>query len=113
MSPLPKEREVNQSIITSFFNKSPKKKSAKTDPYELATKKEKGKEKMADTRSKQDARKVLPRKSTRSTQLSINPKLPATKERKLPVMPQPKLSQQRRNKKNRKMLQLQSLLKQE
>lgn len=74
---------MNQSIITSFFSKSPNKKLAKTDPYESAIKKEKCKEKMADTRSKQDVRKMLPRKSARETQLSMNPKPPATKEKKV------------------------------
>lgn len=52
MPPLLKERDVNQPAITSSFTKSPK-------------------EKVAVMGHKQEARKILPRKSARAAQLNI------------------------------------------
>lgn len=66
LTPLPEERKINQSTITSFFTNSPKRTVEEIDlpkPRE-----EKGKEKVTEKTEKHDVRKLVPRKSTKIVQ---------------------------------------------
>lgn len=77
---MPSERDIKQPAITSFFTKSPKKQATKRGIQQSAPKEFQGKEKMTGVTSKQDVRKLLPKKSTRATQISLSPKKPMSQD---------------------------------
>lgn len=60
---LPSEGDVKQPAITSLFMKSPMKKETKKDLKKQGPKELKEKKKVTDETTKQDVRKLLPRKS--------------------------------------------------
>lgn len=68
---LPIERDAKQPAITLFFMKSLVKKGTKKDTVTPEPKEPKGKEKVTDVIAKQDMRKLLPRKLTRTTPNSL------------------------------------------
>lgn len=95
--------------ITSFFNKSPKKKSIETGLHESTFKGGKGKEEVADATSTIEARKFLLRKLERAAQLNINLEPLVTKDKEVSDAPaQAKLAKEKEKHINR--LQVQSLL---
>lgn len=82
--------------ITSFFNKSPKKKSIETGLHESTFKGGKGKEEVADATSTIEARKFLLRKLVRAAQLNINLEPLVTKDKEVSDAPaQAKLAKEK------------------
>lgn len=81
--------------ITSFFNKSPKKKSIEIGLHESTFKGGKGKE-VADATSTIEARKFLLRKLARAVQLNINLEPLVTKDKEVSDAPaQAKLAKEK------------------